>query len=128
MSNHVHLIFRSVKGQKPELLLGDFKRFTSKALVAAIKDNSRESRKDWLLEQFQKAGVKSSSVKQYQFWRHDNKPIKLWSNKVFDEKINYIHNHPVEEGLLTYLEEYIYSSAKDYRGEKGILDDVIVVM
>ena len=128
MSNHVHLIFRSVKGQKPELLLGDFKRFTSKALVAAIKDNSRESRKDWLLEQFQKAGVKSSSVKQYQFWRHDNKPIKLWSNKVFDEKINYIHNHPVEEGLLTYPEEYIYSSAKDYRDEKGILDDMIVVM
>jgi REP element-mobilizing transposase RayT len=30
MTNHVHLIFRNIKGQKPELLLGDFKRFTSK--------------------------------------------------------------------------------------------------
>ena len=28
MSNHVHLVFRSVNGQKPELLIGDLKRFT----------------------------------------------------------------------------------------------------
>ena len=32
MTNHIHLIFRSNKGQKPELLLGDFKRFTSKKI------------------------------------------------------------------------------------------------
>jgi len=43
MPNHVHLIFRSIGGQKPEQLLGDFKRFTSKAIVKAIKDNPRES-------------------------------------------------------------------------------------
>ncbi|MRT93955.1 transposase [Ancylomarina sp. 16SWW S1-10-2] len=128
MTNHVHLIFRSVDGQKPELLLGDFKRFTSKAIVKAIKDNHRESRKEWLLEQFLKAGAKSSNVKKYQFWRHDNKPIELWSNKVFDEKINYIHNNPVEEGLVSYPADYVYSSARDYRGDKGILENVIVVM
>lgn len=36
MSNHVHLVFRSVMGQYPSLLLGDFKRFTSKAIIKAI--------------------------------------------------------------------------------------------
>ncbi len=51
MTNHVHLIFRSIKGQRPELLLGDFKRFTSKAIVMAIKENPQESRKEILLEQ-----------------------------------------------------------------------------
>ena len=126
MTNHVHIIFRSIKGQKPELLLGDLKRFTSKAIVNAIKNNPKESRREWLLEQFIKAGEKSSNVKKYQFWRHDNKPIELWSNKVIFEKINYIHNNPVEEGLVYYPEDYVYSSAKDYSGEKGILDNVIV--
>jgi len=29
MTSHVHLVFRSGNEQKPELLLGDFKRFTS---------------------------------------------------------------------------------------------------
>lgn len=127
MTNHVHLIFRSIKGQKPEMLLGDFKRFTSKAIVQAIKDNPQESRKMWLLEQFLKAGAKSSNVDKYQFWRHDNKPIELWSNKVINEKISYIHNNPVEEGLVFYPEDYVYSSAKDYSGDKGILEDVIVI-
>ena len=127
MTNHVHLVFRSVKGQKPELLLGDIKRYTSKAIVKAIKENPRESRKEWLLEQFKKAGAKSSNVNKYQFWRHDNKPIELWSNKVIDEKINHIHNNPVEGGLVFKAEDYVYSSAIDYAGEKGILNNVIVV-
>ena len=100
MTNHVHLIFRSVKGQHPALLLGDFKRFTSKAVVKAIQQNPRESRKEFLLEQFKKAAAKSSNVKEYQFWRHDNKPIELWSNKVIWEKISYVHNNPVEAGLV----------------------------
>ena len=126
MSSHVHLVFRSACEQKPELLLGDFKRFTSKAIVKAIIDNPKESRKEFLLAQFLEAGSKASNVKGYQFWRHDNKPIELWSNKVIDEKINYVHQNPVEEGLVFRAEDYLYSSAADYAGEKGLLDDVII--
>ena len=120
------LIFSSIKEEKPELILGSFKRFTSKAIVTAIKENSQESRKEWLLKQFEEAGEKSSNVKQYQLWRHDNKPIELWSNKVIDEKLNYIHNNPVEEGLVFIAEQYVYSSAIDYAGEKGLLDIVLI--
>jgi REP element-mobilizing transposase RayT len=127
MTNHVHLVFRSLDGQNPELLLGDFKRFTSQKIVKAIIDNPRESRKEYLLEIFKKAADNSSNVKHHQFWRHDNKPIELWSNKVIDEKINYIHQNPVEAGLVFRAEDYRYSSAIDYSGEKGLLDNVIVV-
>lgn len=127
MTNHIHLIFRSGGEQKPELILRDFKRFTSKAIVNEILENPAESRKEFLLEQFQKAGAKSSNVNKYQFWRHDNKPVELWSNKVIDEKINYVHQNPVEEGLVFRAEDYLYSSAADYAGEKGLLDGVIVI-
>jgi len=127
MTSHIHLIFRSAGEQKPELLIGDFKRFTSKAIVKAIIENPKEGRKEFLLEQFRKTGSKSSNVDQYQFWRHDNHPVELWSNKVIAEKINYIHYNPVEAGLVFRAEDYLYSSAVDYAGEKGILDDVIVV-
>ena len=127
MTNHVHLVFRSIEGQKPELILGDFKRFTSKAIVKAIKENPRESRKKFLLSEFEKAAKNSSNVKHYQFWRHDNKPIELWSNKVIQEKINYIHNNPVEAGLVYKPEDYVYSSAIDYAGEKGLLKHIVVI-
>lgn len=43
------------------------------------------------------------------------------------EIINYIHNNTVEKGLVYRPEDYIYSSAKDYNGEKGLLKDVIFV-
>jgi len=127
MTNHVHLIFRSLGEQRPELLLGDFKRFTSKELVKAIAENPKESRKDFLLQKFRNAGRESSNVKNYQFWRQDNKPIELWSNKVIDEKINYIHNNPFEEGIVFRAEDYLYSSAADYAGRKGVLDGIVVV-
>jgi len=127
MPNHMHLVFRSVGDNKPEDLLGDFKRFTNRAIVQAIMDNPEESRRNWLLEQFKKAATQSSNVKHHQFWRHDNKPIEIWSNKVLVEKIRYIHNNPVEEGLVFKPENYVYSSARDYSGEQGLLDNVIVV-
>ena len=121
MTNHVHLVFRSVKGQHPSLLLGDFKRFTSRAVVKAMQENPRERRREFLLEQFKKAAAKSSNVKEYKFWRHDNKPIELWSNKVIWEKINYVHNNPVEAGLIYRAQDYVYSSASDYSDEKGLM-------
>ncbi|OYT11180.1 MAG: hypothetical protein B6I18_05185 [Bacteroidetes bacterium 4572_112] len=68
------------------------------------------------------------------FTRNEYKDIVLDSlaycqdnNKVIFEKINYIHNNPVEEGLVYNPEDYVYSSARDYSGEKGILDNIVVV-
>ncbi|WP_230154165.1 transposase [Flavobacterium sp. CECT 9288] len=126
MSNHVHLVFRSINDQKSELLIGDLKRFTSQSIVKSIQENSRESRKEFLLDFFKKEAEKSSNVKHYQFWRHDNKPIELWSNKVIQQKIDYVHNNSVEEGLVYKPEDYVYSSAIDYAVLQGLVDDVIV--
>jgi REP element-mobilizing transposase RayT len=126
MTNHVHLVYRSVAGQKPEQILGDFKRFTSKKLVKAIQENTRESRREFLINQFKEEAQKSSNVNRFQFWRHDNKPIELWSNKVTTEKINYVHQNPVEAGLVFRAEDYVYSSAIDYSEEKGLIDNIIV--
>ena len=80
---------------------------------------AQESRKEWLLEKFI---TKDSS----RFWGTDNHPIELWSNKVIDQKLDYLHKNPVEEGLVFHAEHYVYSSAIDYAGEKGLLDVNII--
>ena len=59
MSSHIHLVFRSINGHKPELLIGDLKRFTSKAIIKAIKENPQESRKEFLLNFFLQEGSKT---------------------------------------------------------------------
>lgn len=108
-------------------MLGSFKRHTSKAVVRAIDQNHRESRKEILLNAFKRNGAQNSNVKHNQFWRQNNKPIELWSKKVISQKIKYIHNNPVEQGYVFRPEDYQYSSAVDYSGEKGVLDGVIVI-
>ena len=119
MTNHLHLIARSTDGLLLSDILRDFKKFTSKAVLKAIKDNIQESRKEWLLKQF-------TVGKGIQFWRSDNRPIELWSNAVIDQKLNYVHQNPVEAGLVFRAEDYVYSSARDYAGERGLLKVCVI--
>jgi len=127
MTNHVHLIFSVDEPLKPELVLGDLKRFTSRKLITAINQNQKESRREWMIEQFKLAGNKTSNTTNHQFWRHDNKPIELWSNHVIKQKVNYIHLNPVEEGYVLKAEDYLYSSARDYAGLNGILKYINII-
>jgi REP element-mobilizing transposase RayT len=119
VTNHVHLIFRSTGTDTPDKILGDFKRFTSRSIIDAIENNPRESRKEFMLTKFKENGAKTSNTTKNQFWRHDNKPIELWSNKVIDQTINCVHNNPVEERIIVKPEDYKYSSAVDYLGSVG---------
>ncbi|PKR80873.1 transposase [Brumimicrobium salinarum] len=127
MTNHVHLVFRRIEDIPPGQLLGSFKRQTSMTVVKTIKENDKESRKENLLKTIQRNGSKNSNVKYNQFLRQGNKLIQLWSNFVIAQKIRYIHNNPVEQGLVFRPEDYPYSSAVDYSGEKGVLNGVAVV-
>ena len=119
MTNHLHLIIRAKEGYKLQDILRDYKKFTSKAIIKEIQENPQESRKEWLMQQFK-------TPEGNRFWRGDNKPIELWSNKVIDEKINYIHQNPVEEGIVFRAEDYLHSSAVDYAGEQGLLDVIVI--
>lgn len=119
MTNHAHLIVCAKEGFILSDILRDFKKFTSRTILSSIRSNPQESRKDWLLQQFR-------TDKGYSFWQYESRLIELWSNKVINQKINYIHLNPVEEGLVFRPEDYMYSSAYDYAGGKGLLDiDVI---
>ncbi|MGP1994268.1 REP-associated tyrosine transposase [Zobellia laminariae] len=121
MPSHVHLIFRSAKEQPMELLR-DFKKYTSKKVIDAIENNAHESRKEWLLWFFERAGKKQGNVSKYQFWQHHNKPIELWSTAVIKQKIDYIHNNAVESGFVTDAVDWKYSSARNFEGDKTTLE------
>src|SRR5579862_6876217 len=59
MSNHVHLIASADNGDLSGILR-DFKKYTSSELIRAVLKNPQESRKDWMLEIFRKAGNENS--------------------------------------------------------------------
>lgn len=127
MSNHVHLV-ASAKDNNLSNILRDFKKFTSKQIIKTIQNNQHESRRDWMLNIFRQAGETNSSNSEFQFWRHDNQPMELYSPAFIFQKINYIHNNPVEAGIVEKPEEYLYSSARDYHRTKkcGLLDVIFL--
>jgi putative transposase len=40
---------------------------------------------------------------------------------IFEQKLNYIHQNPVQPGFVDNAIDYPYSSARDYSGEKGLV-------
>ncbi len=122
MSNHIHFIVSAKEGFELSSILRDFKKHTSVKIIQAIERNETESRREWMLSIFKQAGKHNSRNTSYQFWRQDNQPKELNGNEMIDQKLDYIHNNPVEKGIVENAENYLYSSAKDYAGGKGLLE------
>lgn len=121
MSNHIHLIASAEDGFHLSNILRDFKKFTSKKIVEQVK-TSEESRRSWILRQFEFAGRFNAKIKEYKFWQDGNEAKELITNKFTDQKLDYLHNNPVEAGFVRVPEDYLYSSAIDYCGGKGLID------
>ena len=126
MTSHVHMIVASSKNPI-EKTVGEMKSFTSTQLRKAIKENAKESRREWMLWMMERASQKSSNTKGFQFWQHNNKPLELITNEFSRQKLEYLHNNPVEAGFVSRPEDYLYSSARDYAGEKGLLEELMMM-
>jgi len=126
MSNHVHLII-GTRDKPMQNILRDLKRHTSKKITKAISENMQESRREWMLWFFEREGKANPNNEQYQFWQQGNHPIELWSSAVMDQKLDYLHNNPVTAGWVDEPEHYLYSSARDYAGGKGLIDITLMV-
>lgn len=110
MPSHVHFISYSENGELSNILR-DMKAYTSKELMKAIGENMQESRKEWMLNQFQFFGKISPQKQTMQFWQHSNHPFFLYTNKMIQQKVNYIHQNPVEAGFVNHAHEWRLSSA-----------------
>jgi len=59
MTNHIHLIISA--DYELSSILRDFKKFKSRQILKTIEENKQESRKEWLLWMFNRAGIKNSN-------------------------------------------------------------------
>ncbi|WP_276498005.1 REP-associated tyrosine transposase [Pontibacter litorisediminis] len=123
MTNHVHLICSA-----PRLtdVLRDLKKYTSRFLIESVKSSLRESRKNWLLWMFRSAAEKSASHGEYQFWQLGGHYVELSTNELMEQRLEYLHQNPVKAGFVEEPGHWYYSSAKNYAGEKGRLEVVLI--
>ena len=119
MTSHLHLIV-GTKGNSLSNIMRDLKRHSSEMLHTAIAKSNTESRKEWLLWMFERAGKIHDN--NFQLWQPESHPIELSTGEMANQKLNYIHYNPVEAGFVSKEEDWLYSSATDYNGGKGLLE------
>ena len=123
MTNHLHMIVSSsLQENKVSDILRDFKKFTSKEILKTLQTDLTESRREWMLNRFEYAGLNDKKIKNFRFWQEGNHPQEIYLENYFNQKINYIHENPIRAEYVNKAEEYRYSSAIDYAGGKGLLD------
>ena len=110
MPSHLHMVARVQEGRLADVLR-DFKSYTAKRILDQVINELGESRREWMERLFREAAAGTRQNQAYMFWQKTNKPIELHGPAMYHQKVEYIHNNPVKEGLVTLPEHYAYSSA-----------------
>ncbi|MEO6168469.1 MAG: transposase [Chitinophagales bacterium] len=119
MPNHLHLIWELLEENGKEVPNASFMKFTSHEFKKKLKAEQPQKLNKFFV------GLQS---RDYNFWQRDPLPIKVYSKWVFEQKLKYIHNNPLQEHwkLCKHPMDYKYSSASFYEtgiDEFGFLTD-----
>jgi REP element-mobilizing transposase RayT len=113
MSSHIHLLCKATNGFVLSDVMRDFKRLTSGKIIETIREEP-QSRREWMLEYFSKACEHVKKEQKYKVWQNGYHAEHIYSNKFIRQKLDYIHNNPVKDRIVTLPEDYYYSSAGNY--------------
>jgi REP element-mobilizing transposase RayT len=125
MSNHLHLIGRATGTATLPEIIRDLKKHTAKTIIRQITEEP-ESRREWMLDIFKQRAAELKRVSHYKLWQDGFRPIELNSNKFIKEKVDYIHNNPVEAYHVEHPENWMFSSARNYAGVDSLLGVIVL--
>ena len=120
MPEHFHLICIS---DKLITTIQSIKSYTAKRIIETYENEGCRM----ILEQFIQSKKKHKNTSKYQVWQEGFKPKALTTESMVVQKSNYIHFNPVKRGLVDEMEEYEFSSARDYYLRKPgriLIDDL----
>ena len=105
MKNHIHLIWQACHGHTLQKAQQSFLKYTAQQIKFDLLKNNLS-----LLDQYKI----NAADRDYCFWKRRSLGIELFTHKVYQQKLDYIHNNPVRAELCKYPEQYHYSSAQFY--------------
>ncbi len=115
LENHLHLIAQSDQLDRD---IARFKSYTAKNLIRFLTENNIKTILDQLA--FYKKAHKADRA--FQFWQEGVHPEWIQNGTMMRQKVEYIHQNPVERGYVDKAEHWRYSSARNYLGMEGVLE------
>ena len=122
MTNHLHLLAQAKDNCVIAEIEKEYKLFTTKKILEDI-DSELPIRKKWMMEHFENFGNVFGFLKKFHVWQTCSSPVFIELNKreTLIEHIEHIHHNPVRERIVDSAPDYLYSSARDYVGMKGLV-------
>jgi REP element-mobilizing transposase RayT len=111
MLDHLHLL--ASRPSTTSDLLRVLKGITARRIIDYLKVNSYESSLAKLQHH------ERDRKYRYSLWQTEKNVLPLFSEGMFMEKVNYIHENPVRGGLVDRAGEYRWSSARVWQGRPG---------
>jgi REP element-mobilizing transposase RayT len=127
MTNQLHLVIKTKDGFGIALFERDFKKFTTPEIIKAI--DHVDLRQDWLLERFENYSKSLRKIEKYHLWQDSSSPVHIDCGRqpeLLADRISFIHEIPVRELIVESPEHYLFSSARDYTGQQGIVHVSVV--
>ena len=117
MVNHLHLVASS-----PDIVkeAGDFKSFTARRIIDLLRHRN-DATLLWLLRATK---ARHKKDRRYQLWQEGSHPQQILSEDMMRQKLNYIHDNPVQRGYVDDPAHWRCSSARNYLRLPGLLDVV----
>ncbi|MBK7444453.1 MAG: transposase [Ignavibacteria bacterium] len=124
MPNHYHTVWRINENLEKSDFQRDSMKFTGQTILRDLKSYHKEIHNSMYV------GAKD---RKYQFWERNPLSVPLYSQKVVEQKINYIHGNPIKPkwNLAAEPQDYKYSSAGFYytgKDEFGFLENYLEVL
>ncbi len=116
MTNHMHVIVTAKEGNLSSVVR-DFKSYTTRELKNSLKNDNRK----YIIRLIKKSFSKRKG-QNFQIWHSGNWPVLIESEEFYQQKLDYIHDNPVEKQYVSQPEHWLYSSARNY-----YLDDDSVI-
>jgi putative transposase len=128
MTNHLHLVANAASHTLPEIEK-EFKNFTAQKILEDISVEPTK-RLEWMMARFESFSNLLGLHKKFQIWQTCTNPVYISLQKPVQliEQIEFIHNNPVRDRIVTTAEDYLYSSARDYAGMKGLVNVIKLPM
>jgi REP element-mobilizing transposase RayT len=129
MSNHLHLMVQAKDGVGLSLIERDFKKITTNRLLENIEMSS-DLRRDWMRERFALLSNNLKKIEKFTLWQNCSNPafVDFKQPVKVREQLAHIHDNPVRDRIVEMAEHYVYSSARDYIGEKGLVNVKVIDM
>ncbi len=114
MPEHVHLLLWPRPGCRTQTILADIKRPVGQQAIHWLEANHP----DFL----ERLTVRNRNRTYHRFWQAGpGQDRNIYDPNAAHQFLEYIHNNPVQRGLVALPEQWQWSSAQDWAGGKAVL-------